>query len=100
MSHLLFRQHVTAQLFPLLVPLSFSIPNHCTTTARLTNSLPPRQLAIQQVPDIVSGLFLDINAAVDKLGTVLNKATNSLGCPNLNNISKSEFKDYPGFTKS
>jgi hypothetical protein len=51
------------------------------------------------VPDLVSGLFLDINEAVDKLGSVLNNATNSLGCPNLNNISKSEFKEYPGFTK-
>jgi hypothetical protein len=42
---------------------------------------------------------LDINEAVDKLGSVLNKATNSLGCPKLNNISKSAFDDYPGLTK-
>lgn len=71
---------------------------NCTAAAKLTDF--SRQLAIQQVPDLVSGLFLDINEAVDKLGSVLNNATNSLGCPNLNNISKSEFKDYPGFTKS
>lgn len=58
-----------------------------------------RQLVIQQAPDLVSGLFLDINEAVDKLGSVLNKATNSLGCPKLNNISKSAFEDYPGLTK-
>jgi hypothetical protein len=56
-------------------------------------------LAIQQVPDLISGLFLDINAAVDKLGSVLNDATNSLGCPNLNNISKSGFDAYPGYSK-
>jgi hypothetical protein len=75
----------------------YSVMNHCTVVAKLTDS--PRQLAIQQVPDLVSGLFLDINEAVDKLGSVLNNATNSLGCPNLNNISKTEFKEYPGFTK-
>jgi hypothetical protein len=51
------------------------------------------------VPDLISGLFLDINAAVDELGSVVNNATNSLGCPKLNNISKSQFKDYPGFTE-
>jgi hypothetical protein len=54
---------------------------------------------VQQAPDLVSGLFLDINEAVDKLGSVLNKATNSLGCPKLNNISKKAFNDYPGLTK-
>jgi hypothetical protein len=74
-----------------------SVPTHCKVAAKLTDF--SRQLAIQQVPDLVSGLFLDINEAVDKLGSVLNNATNSLGCPNLNNISKSEFNDYPGFAK-
>jgi hypothetical protein len=51
------------------------------------------------VPDLVSGLFLDINAAADKLGSALNGATNSLGCPNLNNINKAQFTKYPGFTQ-
>jgi len=58
-----------------------------------------RELVVQQAPDLVSGLFLDIKKAVDKLGSVLNKATNSLGCPKLNNISKKAFDDYPGLTK-
>jgi hypothetical protein len=58
-----------------------------------------RQVAIQQVPDLVSGLLLDIDAAVDKIGSALNNATSSLGCPKLNNISKSQFKGYPGFTE-
>jgi len=58
-----------------------------------------RQIAFNQVPDLISGLFLDINAAVDELGAVVNNATNSLGCPKLNNINKSQFKDYPGFAK-
>lgn len=57
------------------------------------------QLTIEQTPDLVSGLFTDINAAVSKLGSTLNNATNSLGCPNLNNIGKHEFDDYPGFTE-
>lgn len=58
-----------------------------------------RELTIQQAPDLLSGLFLDVNEAVDKLGSVLNKATNSLGCPELNNISKHAFDKYPGLTK-
>jgi len=57
------------------------------------------QLTIQGVPDIISGLFTDTNAAVDKLGSALNSATNSLGCPKLNNIDKDQFKQYPGYTQ-
>lgn len=58
------------------------------------------QLTIQGIPDIISGLFTDVNAAVDKLGSALNAATNSLGCPTLNNIDKDQFNQYPGYTKS
>jgi len=85
---------------PQLFSLSIS---HYTKSQSSNYCLPTdkyfRQLAVQQVPDLVSGLFLDINEAVDKLGSVLNNATNSLGCPNLNNISKSKLNNYPGFTK-
>ena len=54
---------------------------------------------MQQAPDLVSGLFLDINEAIYKLGSILDKATDSLGCPKLNSISKKKFNDYPGLTK-
>lgn len=57
------------------------------------------QLTIQGVPDIISGLFTDTNAAVDKLGSALNAATNSLGCPKLNNVDKDQFKQFPGYTQ-
>ncbi|GAB7336688.1 hypothetical protein MBLNU13_g10359t1 [Cladosporium sp. NU13] len=39
------------------------------------------------------------SSSIDKLGSVLNKATNSLGFPKLNNISKKAFDNYPGLTK-
>jgi hypothetical protein len=95
-SYLPFRHHLTAGDLH-SYPHAIQRPKPSYNRSKTNN--PPRRLAIQQVPDLVSGLFLDINAAVDKLGSVLNNATDSLGCPNLNNISKSEFKDYPGFTK-
>jgi hypothetical protein len=56
------------------------------------------QLLVQGLPDILSGLLTDTNAAEDKLGSVLNDATNSLGCPKLNNIDKNQFNKYPGYT--
>lgn len=54
---------------------------------------------VQQVPELVSSLILDVNAAVDKLGAAVNKATNSLGYPNLNNISKKASNNYPRFAE-
>lgn len=57
------------------------------------------QLTVQGVPDIISGLFTDVNAAVDKLGSALNAATNSLGCPKLNNVDKGQFDQFPGYSK-
>ena len=58
------------------------------------------QLLIQGTPDILSGLFTDTNAAEDKLGSVINAETDSLGCPKLNNIDKDQFSKYPGYTQS
>ena len=58
------------------------------------------ELTIQETPDILSGLFTDINAAQDKIGTAFNTATNSLGCPMLNNIDKGQFAQFPGYTKN
>jgi hypothetical protein len=58
------------------------------------------QLAVQQLPDILSGLLTDKDAAQDKVGTEINSITNSLGCPKLNNINKDQFNKYPGYTNS
>ena len=58
------------------------------------------QLLIQGTPDILSGLFTDTNAAEDKLGSIINAESDSLGCPKLNNIDKDQFNKYPGYTQS
>ena len=58
------------------------------------------ELTVQELPDILSGLFTDINAAADKLGSALNDATNSLGCPKLNDVDKGQFAQFPGYTKA
>jgi len=55
------------------------------------------QLLVNQAPDIVSGLFTDVDPSQDALGTELNKLTNSLGCPTLNRINKGQFDKYPGY---
>ena len=61
------------------------------------------ELSLMESPDILSGLYSDDNAALDALGTAVNKATGALGCPQLNAINKGEFESsfapYPGFTK-
>ena len=61
------------------------------------------ELSFMEAPDILSGLYSDDNAAVDQLGTAINKATGALGCPQLNAINKgqfaSDFAAYPGYTK-
>ncbi|KAK5118162.1 hypothetical protein LTR85_008142 [Meristemomyces frigidus] len=57
------------------------------------------ELTIQATPDILSGLFLDTNAAADKIGSAFNKVTKSLGCPQLNAVGKGQFAQFPGYTK-
>lgn len=57
------------------------------------------ELTIQATPDILSGLFTDIDAAEDLLGTVINTATDTLGCPVLNEIDKGQFNQFPGYTQ-
>lgn len=58
------------------------------------------QSTIQILPDILSGLFTDVDQATSVLGPALNNATNSLGCPALNNIDKAQFGQFPGYTDS
>lgn len=57
------------------------------------------QLTIQETPDILSGLFTDVDEAMSKLGPTLNNATNTLGCPKLNNVEKGQFGQFPGYTQ-
>ena len=61
------------------------------------------ELSLMEAPDILSGLYSDDDAAMDALGTAVNKATGALGCPQLNAINKgqfaSDFAPYPGYTK-
>lgn len=56
------------------------------------------QAAVQALPDAISGLLTDISA-MDLLGSALNNATDSLGCPQLNEINMEQFNAYPGYTK-
>ena len=98
MSHItLLTKIVPAFGFSFYHPRATQRPDLSQDRSKADNSR--RELVVQQAPDLISGLFLDVNEAVNKLGSVLNKATNSLGCPKLNNISKSAFDDYPGLTK-
>ena len=57
------------------------------------------EASLQEAPDILSGLYSDISSAMDALGTAVNQATNGLGCPQLNEINKGQFSQYPGYTK-
>ena len=61
------------------------------------------EATLMEASDFLSGLYSDIDPAMDKLGTAINTATGALGCPQLNAINKgqfaSDFAPYPGFTK-
>ena len=61
------------------------------------------ELSLMESPDILSGLYSDVDAAVDKLGTAIDKATDALGCPALNSVNKGQFASdlaqFPGYTK-
>ena len=56
------------------------------------------ELTLQEAPDFLSGLYSDVNPAMDALGTAIQTATGALGCPQLNNINKDQFSQYPGYT--
>jgi len=56
------------------------------------------QVSTSLAPDILSGLYTDIDPAMDKLGPVITNVTDALGCPTLNNINKEQFAKYPGYT--
>ena len=56
------------------------------------------EASLQEAPDILSGLFSDITSALAQLGSAVNAATNGLGCPKLNEIDKTQFAKYPGYS--
>lgn len=58
------------------------------------------QAVVQMLPDLLEGLFTDVTPAQSLLGSALNKATNSLGCPKLNNINNDQYDQFPGYAKS
>ncbi|KAL9101911.1 MAG: hypothetical protein Q9163_002877 [Psora crenata] len=57
------------------------------------------QASLQEAPDILSKIFADVSAALDKLGSAVGQATDGLGCPVLSEINSSQFDMYPGYTK-
>ena len=61
------------------------------------------ELTLMEAPDILSGLYSDVDSAVDALGTAVDKATDALGCPSLNAVNKGQFASelarYPGYAK-
>jgi hypothetical protein len=64
-------------------------------TKRRSNNLAcfAMQAAVQQLPDVLSGVLTDDGSRISQL-------TSSLGCPKLNNIDKDQFSKYPGYTNS
>lgn len=57
------------------------------------------QVGVQALPDLLEGLFTDVDAAADAIGAAVNQATDSLGCPQLNTVVKGQFDQYPGYAK-
>jgi hypothetical protein len=57
------------------------------------------EASLMEAPDFLTGLYSDVNPALDALGTAINTATNGLGCEKLNKINKGQLNQYPGYTK-
>lgn len=57
------------------------------------------QAALQGAPDILSGLFNTIDDALDVLGSAVSDATDGLGCPELGEINREQFEQYPGYAE-
>ena len=58
------------------------------------------QLTQAFIPDFLSGVLEDVGEAVDKLGTEITSVVTDLGCPELNEVKKSQLSQFPGFTQS
>lgn len=57
------------------------------------------QLAVQELPDLLSGLVTNLAAAVNQVSAPFGNATEKLGCPELTKINMDQFNKYPGYTK-
>lgn len=57
------------------------------------------ELTIQETPDLVSNLFMDIEGAVEKITSTFGNASDSLGCPKVSSGSKKQYEKFPGYTK-
>ncbi|KAI4846683.1 Cloroperoxidase [Aureobasidium sp. EXF-8845] len=57
------------------------------------------QLAVQGLPDILSGVVTDLAGAVNQVTNAFNPAIAKLGCPKLTKINKDQFQKYPGYTQ-
>ncbi|KAF2768754.1 Cloroperoxidase [Teratosphaeria nubilosa] len=58
------------------------------------------ELTIQELPDVLSTLFSDIQQGLNLLTPILDNATQIFGCPKLEAIDKSQFSIFPGYTQS
>ncbi|KAI1356737.1 hypothetical protein F5Y01DRAFT_321125 [Xylaria sp. FL0043] len=57
------------------------------------------QLMTQAAPDLLLGLFDDVNKALDILTSAVGNATLDLNCPQLTSMNKQVLKQFPGYTK-
>jgi len=57
------------------------------------------QLAVQELPDLLSGLVTNVAAAVNKVSDTFEQSSAQLGCPKLTKINQDQFQKYPGYTQ-
>jgi hypothetical protein len=57
------------------------------------------QVAVQETPDLVSGLIVNLEDAVNSITAAFSPVIAQLGCPTLQKINKDQFSKYPGYTK-
>jgi hypothetical protein len=56
------------------------------------------EVSLQEAPDILSGLYSDVQPALDALGSAIDQAASGLGRPTLSEIKTSQFLQFPGYT--
>lgn len=56
------------------------------------------EASLQEAPDILSGLYSDVQPALDALESAIAQATSGLSCPSLEEINQSQFSPFPGYT--
>lgn len=58
------------------------------------------ELTVQELPDILLGLFSDITSALNTINPVLDGIIQGLECPKLSSVSRDQFSQFPGYTQS